>query len=69
MQVLPPLAEVIPESKLNLVIYYLKNEEIYEAFNLIKDLEPMAPREYILKGVVHAMLGQETDSREHLKIA
>ena len=54
---MPPLADVIPESKLNLVIYYLKNEEIYEAFNLIKDLEPMAPREYILKGVVHAMLG------------
>jgi len=27
--------------------------------NLIKDLEPSSPREYILKGVVHAVIGQK----------
>ncbi|CAD7948025.1 unnamed protein product [Amoebophrya sp. A25] len=70
MQVLPPLLDVIPEARLNLVIYYLKFSQDYEeAYNLIKDLEPSIPREYILKGVVYACLGQKTGSREHLKIA
>lgn len=38
LQTLPPLVEIFPEAKLNLIIYYLKNEEISEAFNLVKDL-------------------------------
>jgi intraflagellar transport protein 56 len=42
---------------------------VTEAFNLIKDIEPTAPREYILKGVVYAMYGQSQDSREHIKTA
>lgn len=69
LQVLPPLVDVVSEAKLNLVIYYLKNDEIEEAYKLIKDVEPTVPREYILKGVVHAMMGQEKDSREHLSLA
>jgi intraflagellar transport protein 56 len=51
------LVDIIPEAKLNLVIYHLRSEEIEEAFKLIKDVEPTVPREYILKGVVFAMLG------------
>lgn len=54
---MPPLVDIIPEARLNLVIYYLRNEEVNEAYKLIKDVEPTVPREYILKGVVHAMLG------------
>lgn len=69
LQVLPPLLEIIPEARLNLVIYHLRTDEVTEAFNLIKDLEPSVPREYILKGVVFAALGQQTGSREHLKMA
>jgi len=69
LQVLPPLLDIIPEARLNLVIYYLRTEEVLEAHNLIKDLEPSVPREYILKGVVFAALGQRTGSREHLKLA
>jgi len=69
MRVLPPLIEVIPEARLNLVIYYLRTDEVNEAYNLMKDLEPSVPREYILKGVVFAALGQKTGSREHLKLA
>ncbi|KAK2151841.1 hypothetical protein LSH36_349g03056 [Paralvinella palmiformis] len=73
LQVLPPLIDVIPEARLNLVIYYLRQDDIGEAYNLIKDLEPTTPQEYILKGVVNAALGQEQGSvskqREHLKIA
>ena len=66
---LPPLLEVIPEARLNLVIYYLKNDEIDEAFKLVKNLETVIPKEYILKAVVHAVIGQNTDSKEHLKMA
>mmetsp|Transcript_3723 Transcript_3723/g.6642 ORF Transcript_3723/g.6642 Transcript_3723/m.6642 type:complete len:567 (-) Transcript_3723:83-1783(-) len=69
LQVLPPLLEIIPEARLNLVIYHLRTEEVQEAYNLIKDLEPSVPREYILKGVVFAALGQHSGSREHLKLA
>jgi intraflagellar transport protein 56 len=35
----------------------------------MKDLEPMTPQEYILKGVVNAALGQEQGIKEHVKIA
>jgi len=69
IQVLPPLLDIIPEARLNLVIYHLRTDEAQEAYNLIKDLEPAVPREYILKGVVFAALGQKTGSREHLKLA
>mmetsp|Transcript_10534 Transcript_10534/g.23713 ORF Transcript_10534/g.23713 Transcript_10534/m.23713 type:complete len:561 (-) Transcript_10534:157-1839(-) len=69
LQVLPPLLDIIPEARLNLVIFHLRTEEVMEAYNLIKDLEPAVPREYILKGVVFAALGQRTGSREHLKLA
>uniref|UniRef100_A0A8D2JM00 Intraflagellar transport protein 56 n=1 Tax=Sciurus vulgaris TaxID=55149 RepID=A0A8D2JM00_SCIVU len=67
LQVLPPLVDVIPEARLNLVIYY--RQDVQEAYNLIKDLEPTTPQEYILKGVVNAALGQEMGSRDHMKIA
>ncbi|TRY55617.1 hypothetical protein DNTS_021497 [Danionella cerebrum] len=69
LQVLPPLIDVISEARLNLVIYYLRQDDIQEAYKLIKDLEPTTPQEYILKGVVNAALGQEIGSRENLKIA
>ncbi|XP_053494209.1 intraflagellar transport protein 56 isoform X2 [Ictalurus furcatus] len=69
LQVLPPLIDVITEARLNLVIYYLRQDDVQEAYNLIKDLEPTTPQEYILKGVVNAALGQEIGSRDHLKIA
>ncbi|KAK3853741.1 hypothetical protein Pcinc_039733 [Petrolisthes cinctipes] len=69
LQVLPSLVDVIPEARLNLVIYYLKQDEVQEAYGLLKDLEPTVPQEYILKGVVNSAIGQETGSRENLKIA
>uniref|UniRef100_A0A2R8PLU0 Intraflagellar transport protein 56 n=1 Tax=Callithrix jacchus TaxID=9483 RepID=A0A2R8PLU0_CALJA len=69
LRVLPPLVDVIPEARLNLVIYYLRQDDVQEAYNLIKDLEPTTPQEYILKGVVNAALGQEMGSRDHMKIA
>eukprot|EP01012_Entosiphon_sulcatum_P030146 TRINITY_DN3700_c0_g2_i1.p1 TRINITY_DN3700_c0_g2~~TRINITY_DN3700_c0_g2_i1.p1 ORF type:complete len:553 (-),score=181.64 TRINITY_DN3700_c0_g2_i1:435-2093(-) len=69
LQVLPSLVDVVPEARLNLVIFHLRNEEVQEAYQLIKDLEPVTPQEYILKGVVNASIGQSLDSREHVKMA
>lgn len=57
------------EARLNLVIYYLRNSEVNEAFQLIKELEPTTPQEYILKAVVHASMGQQSDTSEHLKMS
>ncbi len=44
MQILPPLIELFPETRLNMVIYCLKNDSTEEAFNLVKDLNPTNPR-------------------------
>jgi len=37
-------------------------DDIPGAYNLIKDLEPTTPQEYILKGVVNAAMGQDQGS-------
>eukprot|EP00607_Mallomonas_marina_P009965 CAMPEP_0182419776 /NCGR_PEP_ID=MMETSP1167-20130531/4144_1 /TAXON_ID=2988 /ORGANISM="Mallomonas Sp, Strain CCMP3275" /LENGTH=550 /DNA_ID=CAMNT_0024594863 /DNA_START=147 /DNA_END=1799 /DNA_ORIENTATION=- len=69
LQVLPGLVDALPEARLNLVIYHLRHDSVQEAFELVKDLEPATPQEYIIKGVVHASIGQAAGSREHMKIA
>lgn len=70
LQVLPGLVDVVvPEARLNLVVYHLKNDQTAEAYELIKELEPVTPQEHILKAVVNSLIGQELDSRDHLKAA
>ena len=68
-QVLPPLVGTVPEARLNLVIFHMHNNEVQEAYELMKEIEPTSPQEYILKGVTNLALGQQMDSREHLKVA
>lgn len=68
LQVLPPLINSIPEAKLNLIIYHLKNHEIAEAAELVADINPTKPQEFILKGVVNTCIGEMENSREHLKL-
>lgn len=68
LQVLPPMLDVgIPEARLNLVIFHLRHDQIDEAYELIKDMQPVTSSEYILKAVVSAYIGQKTESQEHLK--
>eukprot|EP00911_Craspedida_sp_UC1_P001436 UC1_evm1s1082 len=69
LQVLTPLIDVVPEARLNLVIYFLRQNDLDEAYNLIQDLEPKTPQQYTLKAVVNAAIGQARGSREHLKLA
>lgn len=68
VQVLPPLVGLVPEARLNLVIFHMHNNEVQEAYDLMKEVEPTSPQEYILKGVTNLALGQHMDSREHLKV-
>ncbi|XP_015224702.1 PREDICTED: intraflagellar transport protein 56 [Cyprinodon variegatus] len=63
LQVLPPLIDVIPEARLNLVIYYLRQA----SQNIVDD--SFLLQVYILKGVVNAAVGQKIGSRDHLKVA
>lgn len=64
------LIDLIPESRLNLTIYYLRNDQVSQAFNLMKDIHPNNTKEYILKAIVHCLLGQQSDkNQEHLKKA
>ena len=51
------------------VIYHLKRDQVSDAFDLIRDLEPSTPQEYILKGVAYATIGQTSNNREYIKIA
>lgn len=64
LQVLPSLINVIPEAKLNLAIYYLQNDEVANASQLLNDLEPTTPQEYILKAVTMAQESNDVDSEE-----
>ena len=49
LQVFPPLVGVLPEARLNLAIHHLRNGEIAEAHQLMRDVEPAQSPEYILK--------------------
>ena len=69
LQVFPPLVGVLPEARLNLTIHSLKNNEIHEAQNLMKSVEPSQPAEYILKAIIHLQLGNLEQSKDHLKTA
>jgi len=68
-QVLPGLLDIIPEAMINLAVYYLKNDEIKEAFDLVRDKEPQTPAEYSIKGTVYAMYGQRKNDKEFLRQA
>ena len=41
---MPSQVDVIPEARLNLVIYFLRQDDVNEAYSLIKDLEPTVPQ-------------------------
>jgi intraflagellar transport protein 56 len=70
LKVFSSLVDIIPEAKLNLIIYYLRNDQINNAYNIIKDMQPTSTKEYILKAVVHCLLGQQSEkNQEHLKKA
>ncbi|GLE00350.1 hypothetical protein PINS_up009107 [Pythium insidiosum] len=67
--VLSPLVDCIPEARMNLVLSFLQRHAYREAFALVEDREPETPLEYIVKGVLHAMIGEQTGSKDHTFLA
>lgn len=43
-------------------IFTITVDDLDHAYDLMKDVEPLQPAEYILKGVVNAAYGQEHNS-------
>jgi len=44
------------------LLFDLIKDDLDHAYDLMKDVEPLQPAEYILKGVVNAAYGQEHNS-------
>lgn len=64
LKIFPPLSEIYPEAKLNLIIHYVKKGEIEVAYRMVKDLDPVTSKEYTLKGVVLAIYGQAKNTED-----
>ncbi|CCD65895.1 Intraflagellar transport protein 56 homolog [Caenorhabditis elegans] len=69
LQVLPSLMKHIPEARVNLILYHLNKNNVKDAISLCKDFDPVTPYEFLVKALTFLRHGQETNSREHLKIA
>ncbi|CAJ0585457.1 unnamed protein product, partial [Mesorhabditis spiculigera] len=69
LQILPPLLDIVPEARVNLVLYYLRRDEIDQALRLVNDLEPSHSPEFIVKAMTFTLHGQAKKSEEHLKTA
>lgn len=62
LHVLPELVDIIPEARLNLSIHYLRAGDVSKAEELMRNIQPTMPAEYILKGVVYTLLSQKFES-------
>lgn len=60
---------VIDEARMNLVLCHLRHREYEKAFELVDDLEPTTPSEHLIKGILHGVIGEETNSKEHVFLA
>ena len=62
LQVLPSLVNHIPEAKLNLAIYYLKQGELDAAVELVGDLDADSPQSHLVMGILNTELAQAKGS-------
>ncbi|XP_026725211.1 intraflagellar transport protein 56 isoform X2 [Trichoplusia ni] len=69
LKVLPELVDVVPEARLNLAGYRLRNREPLEARTLLEPLQATSPLHYILRAVVAVRLYNETGDEEQMKLA
>lgn len=66
LQILSPLIDNIPETKLNLALYHLQNDEILRAYELLEDLEAVSPQENILLAVTLTKYCQSLKDSEEI---
>lgn len=69
LRVLPGLVDAVPEARMNLIIYHLRQGDLEAAQELAQGLDSLSPQATILKAVVHALVGQATRSQPELKQA
>ena len=62
LQVLPKLVNHIPEARLNLAIYYLKQGELDAAVELIGDLQADSPHSHLVLGILNTELAKVNGS-------
>ncbi|KAG6976057.1 hypothetical protein JG688_00001755 [Phytophthora aleatoria] len=68
-RIVGPLVGHLDEAKLNLVLLQLKRREYHKAFALMEDMEPQTTTDRAIKGVLHAVIGEQTHSKEHIFLA
>ncbi|ETK85615.1 hypothetical protein F441_09762 [Phytophthora nicotianae CJ01A1] len=68
-RVLSSLVGHLDEAQLNLVLLHLKRREYHKAFALMEDMEPQTTTDRAIKGVLHAVIGEQTHSKEHIFLA
>ncbi len=49
--------DLYPEAKLNLIIFYLRENKIENAYQLVQTIEPVSTKDYIVKAVVYTLFG------------
>ena len=69
LKVFPPLIDLYPEAKMNLILHYIRSNEIENAFRLCHDLEPISQKQYMLKAVVLTLYGQMKKNPDIIKQA
>ncbi|XP_028043871.1 intraflagellar transport protein 56 isoform X2 [Bombyx mandarina] len=69
LKTLPGLVDVVPEARLNLAGYRLRNREPLEARVLLEPLHPTSPLHYILRAVVAVRIYNDTSDDEQMKLA
>lgn len=56
--------DLYPEAKLNLIIFYLRENKIENAYQLVQTIEPVSTKDYIVKAVVYTLYGQKKGNQE-----
>eukprot|EP00804_Cyclotella_cryptica_P000538 CCRYP_009952-RA/>CCRYP_009952-RA protein AED:0.13 eAED:0.13 QI:0/0.5/0/1/1/1/3/0/555 len=66
IKVFPNLLERVPEARLNLAIYYLRNGEIQAASDLLDAFDGFCPHSHVVLGMLNTLIGQVKRSEESL---
>lgn len=66
LQIWSALTDTIPEAKLNLILYYLHEQDYNTAYSTIESLECTTPAEYIIKAIVYTIKGQNDNNHNYI---
>ncbi|GMR63162.1 hypothetical protein PMAYCL1PPCAC_33357 [Pristionchus mayeri] len=70
VNVLPTLVDEVPEARINIALYHLNREDYESAYRTMEMVEEAKfPYEYLLKGIVHLLMGQTQLSLQHMTTA